>query len=216
MERPQNKLRRAQLLYIVGCEGKNQETLYFDRIQELINSDEKRTFNILFDYAEPYGGNPRCVVERTVLKSIGKTNKLSVFDYDGKKKQYKEAIDMAYDNKIELGNTNYCFDLWLILHKSDYFGSVIHQDDYAEYLRTVYGLGKNKDIKKRENVESIMAQITIEDIKNAIRRAEIIDENNKKRTPHSTPKNHILYYDNPDTQIHKAIKNILHKTGVLI
>ena len=118
MNRPKNnKIRRPQFLCIVGCEGKNQERIYFDKVAELVNCVEERTHDLVFDYAEPYGGNPKCVVERTIQKSIGKENKVSVFDYDGKKDKYEEAIDLAIENKIELGYTNYCFDLWLILHK---------------------------------------------------------------------------------------------------
>lgn len=103
--------------YIVGCEGKNQETKYFERVQNIINSIPSRKRDILFDFAEPFGGNPRCVVERTINKSIGKSNKVAVFDYDGKQKEYEEALELAEENKIELGNTNYCFDLWLIYQK---------------------------------------------------------------------------------------------------
>ena len=62
---------------------------------------EERTHDLVFDYAEPYGGNPKCVVERTIQKSIGKENKVSVFDYDGKKDKYEEAIDLAIENKID-------------------------------------------------------------------------------------------------------------------
>lgn len=109
MNRPKNnKIRRPQFLCIVGCEGKNQERIYFDKVAELVNCVEERTHDLVFDYAEPYGGNPKCVVERTIQKSIGKENKVSVFDYDGKKDKYEEAIDLAIENKIELGYTNYC------------------------------------------------------------------------------------------------------------
>lgn len=104
MNRPKNnKIRRPQFLCIVGCEGKNQERIYFDKVAELVNCVEERTHDLVFDYAEPYGGNPKCVVERTIQKSIGKENKVSVFDYDGKKDKYEEAIDLAIENKIELG-----------------------------------------------------------------------------------------------------------------
>ena len=141
LNRPKNnKIRRPQFLCIVGCEGKNQERIYFDKVAELVNCVEERTHDLVFDYAEPYGGNPKCVVERTIQKSIGKENKVSVFDYDGKKDKYEEAIDLAIENKIELGYTNYCFDLWLILHKEDYFDIVQNQDAYADKLRQVFGL----------------------------------------------------------------------------
>ena len=73
MNRPKNnKIRRPQFLCIVGCEGKNQERIYFDKVAELVNCVEERTHDLVFDYAEPYGGNPKCVVERTIQKSIGK------------------------------------------------------------------------------------------------------------------------------------------------
>lgn len=72
MNRPKNnKIRRPQFLCIVGCEGKNQERIYFDKVAELVNCVEERTHDLVFDYAEPYGGNPKCVVERTIQKSIG-------------------------------------------------------------------------------------------------------------------------------------------------
>ena len=67
MNRPKNnKIRRPQFLCIVVCEGKNQERIYFDKVAELVNCVEERTHDLVFDYAEPYGGNPKCVVERTI------------------------------------------------------------------------------------------------------------------------------------------------------
>lgn len=139
LNRPNSNKRRPQFLCIIGCEGQNQERMYFDKVAELVNCIEERTHDLVFDYAEPYGGDPKCVVERTIEKSIGKENKVSVFDYDGKKEKYEEAIDLAKENKIELGYSNYSFDLWLILHKEDYFEVVQNQNDYADKLRQVYG-----------------------------------------------------------------------------
>lgn len=214
MERPPSKTRKQKLLYIVGCEGKNQEPLYFNRVRELINSMEERKYDVNFDFPEPYGGNPKCVVERTIQQSIGKTNKVSVFDFDGKKEKYEQAIDLAIENRIDLGNTNFCFDLWLILHKEDYFNPVFHQDDYADYVKRVYGLEKKKDIKRKEIVERIVEQISFEDIKNAIARADKIDIINRSKTAYFTPQKQIPYYDNPDTQIHKALRVIFNKAGI--
>lgn len=214
MERPQKELRKPELLYIVGCEGKNQEKKYFERVQYIINSIPSRRWNVLFDFAEPFGGNSRCVVERTINKSIGKSNKVAVFDYDGKRKEYEEALELAKENKIELGNTNYCFDLWLILHKEDYFHSVSHQDDYANDLRRVFGLLADSNIKKEANVNRIVSQIDLSDIITAIKRADKIVQDNLKKTQHLTPNTQIAYYDNPDTQMHIALKTIFHKTGI--
>ena len=216
MERPQTKVRKPELLYIVGCEGKNQETKYFEKVQEIINSIPSRKCNVLFDFAEPFGGDPLCVVERTVTKSIGKTNKAAIFDYDGKKKKYEQALELATENKIDIGNTNYCFDLWMILHKEDYFVQVSHQDDYANELRRVYGLSSVANIKKESNVETVVNQISLEDIVNAVRRAELIEAMNSTKTPNVTEIKKLPYYDNPDTQIHLVLKEIFRKAGIEI
>ena len=50
MNRPKNnKIRRPQFLCIVGCEGKNQERIYFDKVAELVNCVEERTHDLVFD-----------------------------------------------------------------------------------------------------------------------------------------------------------------------
>lgn len=216
MERPQTKERKPELLYIIGCEGINQERLYFLKLQQLINAIPTRKYNVLFDFAEPYGGNPRCVVERAVNKSIGKSNKAALFDYDNMQKQYEEAIDLAFDHSIEVGYTNYCFDLWLLLHKEASPPKVSHQDDYARYIKVAYGLSASDNIKEKKIVELILNQIELTDIKFAIKQAEILTEAHPSSAPHQTQRNHIGYYDNPDTCVHTVIKNIFRKTGINI
>ena len=86
--------------------------------------------------------------------------------------RYEEAIDLAIENKIELGYTNYCFDLWLILHKEDYFDIVQNQDAYADKLRQVFWVSSRCKHKKRKRVTEIVNQIGLSDIKNAIQRGK--------------------------------------------
>lgn len=216
LNRPKsNKARRPQFLCIIGCEGKNQERIYFDKVAELVNCVEERTQDLIFDYAEPYGGDPKCVVERTIQKSIGKENKVAVFDYDGKKEKYEEAVDLAIRNKIELGYTNYCFDLWLILHKEDYFEVVENQDSYADKLRQVYGLAEDANIKKEKRVIEMVNQIGLSDIKSAIQRGRKISEDNQSKEANTTPEEN-RYYDNPDTQMHVLLQLLFEKVGINI
>lgn len=67
-----------------------------------------------------------------------------------KKKRYEEAIDLAKENKIELGYSNYSFDLWLLLHKEDYFAVVPNQKEYEDEIRRVYGLPAEERYKERK------------------------------------------------------------------
>ena len=127
----------------------------------------------------------------------------------------KEAIDLAIENKIELGYTNYCFDLWLILHKEDYFDIVQNQDAYADKLRQVFGLAADANIKKEKRVTEIVNQIGLSDIKNAIQRGKKISEDNQGKEANKTPKEN-RYYDNPDTQMHVLLQFLFAKVGINI
>lgn len=214
MNRPASKVRLPELLYVIGCEGENQERLYFERIKLLLNSIPKRKKNINFLFAEPYGGNPKCVVQRTIEKSIGKENKLSVFDYDGKTRTYEEAIDLGIEKGITLGHTNYCFDLWLILHKEEYYEIVSSQNDYAIEVKKVFNLPIDANIKKENRVKCINEQIEIDDVLNAIKRAKAIESSKSSEESMLTP-NGNAYYSNPDTQMHKLMMKIFKEVGIL-
>lgn len=78
---------------------------------------------------------------------------------------YEKAIEHANENRIELGYTNYCLDLWLILHKKDFFDIVGYQDDYAVEMKGAFQLSATANIKKSSVVEKIMEQIILENIK---------------------------------------------------
>lgn len=215
MERPTVKLRKQELLYIIAVEGKNQEKLYFERVENLINEVEKRKYDIKFDFVEPFGGDPKCIVERAINKSIGKSNKAAVFDYDGKTSKYEEAIDLGIENNIDLGYSNYSFDLWLIWHKVDFNKCVISQNEYESKVKSVFGLSPGKNIKKEKIVININSQIALKDIFNAIDRADKNQEYNKNNNTAIITAKGNKYYSNPDTRIHEILKEILEKTCIL-
>ena len=55
LDRPNSsRVRKPQFLCIVGCEGKNQERMYLEKIAQLVNCVEERSRDLVFDFAEPY------------------------------------------------------------------------------------------------------------------------------------------------------------------
>ena len=64
----------------------------------------------------------------------------------------------------------------LLLHKQDFRKSVFRNDAYVTEVRKAYGLKKTDDIKQEKIIKDILSQITLEDVKTAIRRAEQIRE----------------------------------------
>lgn len=213
MSRSKN-IRKIELLYILGVEGANQERMYFELLKSLINNVEKRKYNVDFRFSEPFGGDPKCVVERVINTSIGKENKIAVFDYDGKREKFEEALDLCDEGNISIGYTNYCFDLWLIWHKEDYLNSAQDQHSYEPDVKRVFGLSDSQNMKKESAVRKINDQIGLVEIREAIKRAEIVCKNNKLEKDDIKSLNGYSYYNNPDTSIHIILKNIFDKVGI--
>ncbi len=103
------------------------------------------------------------------------------------------------------------FDLWLILHKEDYNKSVSRNDAYVADVRRIYGLGSTENIKRESAIKKILEQITLVDVKSAIKRADNIRKGKidaDKMFIGST-----VYYSNPDFSIHEFLKAVLTDCG---
>lgn len=212
MNRKPRSSRLPEKLFIIGCEGKNQERIYFQNLKRVINRIENRKYNVNFNYAEPFGGDPLCVVDRTIHKSIGKKNKASIFDYDGKTAKFEEAINLANVHNVNVGYSNYCFDLWLILHKEDYVTVVKNQNDYEGDVKRVYNLPQSTNIKHRNTVRRICDQLDLASIVKAIKRFERLEPTlNRKRNVTTSES---VYYSNPDTSMPKLLRYIFNEAGL--
>ena len=109
--------------------------------------------------------------------------------------------------------SNVNFDLWLILHKQDYNKRVSKNDAYINDVRRVYGLKRADDIKSEDVINKILGQITLKDVKEAIKRAEnirIIKEESDSKNIFNT-----LIYENPDFSIHEFLRFVLKDSGDL-
>ena len=71
----------------------------------------------------------------------------------------------------------------------------------------------NANVKKRDQVKAILDKIDLEDIKAAVRRAEVITASNLEKESNKTPQSY-EYYDNPDTQMHEMLKDVFSKIGI--
>lgn len=105
------------------------------------------------------------------------------------------------------------FDLWLILHKENYNKCVSKNDAYINDVRRIFGLKATDDIKNEDIIERILSQITLDDVKSAIRRAESIRRN--KDIADSTLIGNTIIYSNPDFSIHEFLRTVLKDSGDL-
>jgi len=144
----------------------------------------------------------------------------AVFDFDYNEVEFKRNIEICdrlnkklSPSKRKEGKHIYHayssvnFDLWLILHKEEYNKSVTRNDAYISDVRRIFGLKTTEDIKNEEVINKILSQITLEDVKSAIRRAETI--RNRKVKTDSTKIGKTTIYSNPDFSIHEFLRAVL-------
>lgn len=196
-------------IYLCTCDGQ-QEEMYLKHVAELIK-----------DF-------PRKVVKfNTIIDSPGRLEKeyvdydgVALFDFDFKDVEFErnirlcESLNKKYKStkrkkgrNIYHAYSNVNFDLWLILHKEEFNHCVGRNDAYIRDVRRIYRLGSDANIKNADIINKILRQIDLEDVKDAIRRAECI-RNNKMRDDGKIIGSTVSY-PNPDFSIHAFLRGVL-------
>jgi hypothetical protein len=194
----EEKQRRAQFFCL--CEGE-QEKQYLHHLAALLKTDKRC---LLLEIK--VSNNAQSLTQ----KAAGiKYDRVILFDHDGQEAAFDKALRVCKAKKAIPAYSNRCFDLWLLLHKADFSRSVTSNSAYQQNLRSTYKLDVNQNIKQTETIQKIMEQITLEDIKAAIRRAD----NLRKHRLEADGKiiHGFTCYDNPDLQIHIFIKKVFRE-----
>ncbi len=201
--------------YLCICDGQ-QETMYLSHVAKLIKDFPRKVvkFNTFVDSAH------------RLEKRYEDYDSVALFDFDHNEVEFKRNIGICdllnkklRPSKRKEGRhifhaySSVNFDLWLILHKEDYNKSVTRNDAYIIDVRRVFQLKSTDDIKNVEIIKRILGQITLEDVKSAIRRAETIRKGKAKAD--STKIGNTIIYSNPDFSVHEFIKSVLEDSGDL-
>ena len=130
--------------------------------------------------------------------------------------EMKEAKTQKQINYV-LGYSNFAFELWIILHKKDCNGPLSHRSQYLHPINQAFDENfEDLDHYKHEKeFKRCLSKLTIEDVKEAIRRGDIITANNSENENVSIQyKGYAYYRDNPALSIHEVVKNIMKECGV--
>ena len=187
------KINKIYLCYFEG----NQEEKYFKHFSKLLkeNFDD---VTIKFNKVKNLN---------VLQKASSQMPKVAIFDYDNNKKEFENKLKICKKGKIYIAYTSLNFDLWLLLHKKMFNKVVTNNNDYIDLIRKEYDLEKTDNIKKESNIDKIIEQINIKDIKFAIKNAEKITKNKEGKIT----SNGYIYYNNPSLSIHSFLKDILEK-----
>ena len=193
--------------YFCVVEGQ-QESLYISHFAKLLNNASKKRFNF----------NIKIGKLRDLEKNLYDYDSVFIFDHDFKTAECERnllgCIKLNKKNKSAKKNiyhaySSACFDLWLILHKRNFNAPVDKAQGYINEVRQVFNLDSEADIKKKEIIEKILEQITLDDIQKAVERAEKIHSN--KLSTDAKKLNGYTYYSNPDFSIHKFISIVINQ-----
>ncbi|VUX47032.1 conserved hypothetical protein [Candidatus Defluviicoccus seviourii] len=173
--RRRHATREPKRRFIIYCEGRNTEPAYFRALQRHCSS-------VLIEI-EPVGvgGEPFTVAGKAVERAqeLGlipndcaratdsfeeKDEVWAVFDRDVHEK-FHNAVQKCQSNRVRVGRSNPCFELWLILHHEDY-----DKSDGRHAVQTrcqQVCTGYDKDRAKTPCCANLMAHVDA-----AIKRAE--------------------------------------------
>lgn len=185
------KIRKSYVCYFEG----QQESMYFEYLSKIIkneNEDAVISFN-------------SCKNITSLSRKSTMQPKVAIFDFDLNKIEFEKKIKLC--KKINIAYTNINFDLWLLLHKKKFNSHVVKNNDYVEEVRKVYNLENNANIKSKENINKILNQISINDIKFAIENSHFIMNNKDDEEKICCGK--FSYYPNPSMNIHIFVEKIL-------
>lgn len=178
-----------------------QEKMYFDYVAKIV---KKLNNNISLKFKE-------VAKLKTLDNSSTDVKKIAVFDYDLNKKDFEDKVKMCTRTEILYSNLN--FDLWLLLHKRMYEKNVQSNDAYVKLVRKEYNLEENANIKSKVNMEKILYQIKLNDIKVAINNAEKIMSKKLKEDGIYVKKG-FVYFPNPSMSINIFFKNLFNEINI--
>lgn len=216
--------------YFLSVEGYN-EKWYFEHLQNLINNiDDENSHNVKFNIK--IDKSPLSRRKSLTLPILGR-QKLKVFhisDYESNNEEHIKNFQTILDElktiktkytdfDYKLGYSNFAFELWLILHKDKGRFSVEDRSRYIEKINTLYGtnFAKLKDSKDEANFSKLLGQITLDDVKTAVKNAHQIRQYQQDIGHNLVEYKGFKYYrENPDLTVNECVEKILKSCGICV
>lgn len=209
------------LKYYFSTEGET-EKWYLEKLSNLINNDKSATHKVSFVIKVDSSSG---FMKRTPF--IKEVRFFHFFDVESTTPEYEKRFIGVLDNmrSVEKQNknisyipiySNLTFELWMILHKIDCNGSLADRKHYFPLINKAFNVNYQglKEYKEEKHFKNILANITINDVKAAIDRADKIMTYNRTHYNKKQKYNYSWYDENPATEVGTIIKEILTNCGL--
>lgn len=212
-------IRKEAQTYYFSVEGETEQW-YLEWLQNKINSDASSKYKVRFD--SKVEKDPVSRVKRITV--IGKTEITHIVDMESEESEHveqfnstidllKEATKQGKNINYKLGYSNFTFELWLLLHKRDMQATLTDRKQYLRYINEVFdeNFDSLSQYKRKANFNRILSQLEIEDVKNAVFRAEKIMRTKAENSERYMRKykGYTYYLNNPALTVWESIKRIL-------
>lgn len=210
--------------YYFSVEGET-EKWYLDWLQDKINNEPATKYKVSID--SKIQKNP--LKRAKALNILSKIEITHVFDYESEHKihttQFRDTLDLLKETsklgkqiKYNLGYSNFTFELWMILHKSNCNALLTHRHQYLPLINRAYNENfENLEQYKREsNFKRILRKISLSEVKTAIERSQsIMQRNEENGLVLQQYKGYRYYRENPSLSIWESIQKILKDCGLI-
>lgn len=209
--------------YVLTVEGQTEQW-YFLWLRDQINRVESRKYNVSIvpkvqqsPRSFYKGTNAKVTPEAIHICDVESKDKTDIDKFEKILKEMKEAKTQK-NIRYQLGYSNFTFELWLILHKCDCYGPL---NDRKQYLPLINRCFQEKfenpeQYKQEDAFKRCLNKLSLEDVKAAVRRAEVLSQQNMKDHKLLVNYSGYSYYrDNPALSVNEAVKKILTECGIV-
>lgn len=216
--------RKETLKYYFSVEGETEQW-YLQWLQAQIDQSEAAAYRVKLDC--PIQKDP--VKRAKGLNISSRTDVWHLSDYESAEPiharafqetmdRMKEAQELGKQITYHFGYSNFTFDLWIILHRADCFGSFNHRSQYLAPLNKAYeeNFESMDDYKREANFKRCLSKLTLSNVIEAVRRAQRIRQMNEEREYALLEyKGYHYYNENPSLAIWEIIQKILADCGLI-
>lgn len=217
-------MRKENRTYYFSVEGETEQW-YLEWLQRMINAEPNAKYTVKFD--SKIQKDPLSRVKRMTI--VGKTEITHIFDYESEEeihaKQFKTVLERMKNAqntgksiKYYLGYSNFTFELWIILHRMDCNGSLMHRRQYLVPLNRAYGenFENLEQYKHENNFKRILSKLSLDHVRQAIRRSKAIMQKNAEMGYRMQEyKGYRYYKENPSLSLWEQIERILADCKIL-
>lgn len=200
------------------------EYWYLKWLSKSINASPDAKFKSSFD----------CKIEKDPLSRakgisiLGETEIFHIFDRESEEpghvrqfemtlRRMKEAEGIGKTITYTLGYSNLAFDLWMVLHKSDCTGFLNYRHQYLNPINSAYQecFSSMDEYKREGNFRRLLAQLTLDDVRSAINRADgIMEMHRRNGRPEQRYGKYRYYTINPSLSIGDVVKSIFKQCKI--